>query len=305
MVPLVADIFSRHGTAVELLVEPFAGGAGVSIALLESGLAKKIALADKDIYVSSFWRVVFSDQAKKLVRLIEDCDVSLSAWDEIKRSNAQDDLNRAFRCLYLNRTSFSGILHSEAGPIGGRSQSGSYKIGCRFNKKALIRRIMELSDLRSRVLFVRTQSYRKTISDIKKMKISRKGDGLYWYFDPPFFEKANKLYREFFDENDHLAFKESILSESLPGQWVLSYDDVKIARDFYSQYSGFSRVNLSYNARIDSLERLSSSEIIVSNIIASLRERGVEGVPRMGRIVSLSGLVKKDGADQDNLWEAV
>jgi hypothetical protein len=47
------------------------------------------------------------------------------------------DRDIAVKCLFLNRTTFSGILHGRAGPMGGRKQQSDYKIDCRFNKDGL------------------------------------------------------------------------------------------------------------------------------------------------------------------------
>ena len=51
------------------------------------------------------------------------------------------------KCLFLNRTTFSGILGGHAGPIGGRSQSSDHTIDCRFNKDALAERILNVKRL--------------------------------------------------------------------------------------------------------------------------------------------------------------
>ena len=290
LVPLIADIFHRHSHPIKLLVEPFAGGASTSISFLEAGLAEEIALSDKDDLVSSFWNVVFSKRAEELVNLIVTCNVNLKMWKRIKSEVPYDEVGRAFKCLFLNRTNFSGILHENAGPIGGITQSGEYKLSCRFNQEAIAHRISELSKLSNRVRFVRCQSYKKTISDVRRMSVSKNGaNNLFWYLDPPFFEKANYLYRNSFSESDHLELKLLLENDHFSGQWLLSYDDVKIARDYYSQNKGFSRVNLSYNARIDSVERLTKSEIVVSNIVGKLRDEKNPNIPEMGKVIPLQG----------------
>jgi hypothetical protein len=59
LAPFIADLITRAGLEVELLVEPFAGGAAVAISLLESGHVQSIALADADPLVAAFWKTVF------------------------------------------------------------------------------------------------------------------------------------------------------------------------------------------------------------------------------------------------------
>ncbi len=290
LAPLVADIFQRQGTDIKLFVEPFVGGAALSLCLLESGVAEEIAIADKDDLVAAFWQVVFSNEAEKLADQVSNSKVNIRSWRKIKADKPSRILDKAFKCIFLNRTSFSGILHDRAGPIGGIGQTGKYRIDCRFNKDALSRRIIELSNYKDRVRFIRCQSYKKTFSDIKQTKLAKNSNkNLYWYLDPPFIEKANFLYRSSFKPADHELLKKQILDANFPGNWVLSYDDVQIARDLYSKYKGFSRVNLSYNARVDSVERLIASEIVVSNVIERLRLKGRKGIPAMGKIIPLNG----------------
>jgi len=286
IVPLLADIYSRDTDRISLFVEPFIGGGAVSIAFLESGFADEVALSDLDPLVAAFWRVVFSKNAQELADLVFTSKVSLATWHSVKHSTPADDVGKAFKCLFLNRTNFSGILNESVGPIGGQSQSGKYKIDCRFNQTDIAERIIELSELRRQVRFVRCQCYSKTINNVIRTKKARqKPNEVCWYFDPPFFEKAESLYRKSFDLKQHYELKKTLLERKLPGSWLLSYDDVPQIRDMYSLHGGFARVNLSYNARIDRWKRLVSSEVIVSNTLERLRANGVNGVPKMGQII--------------------
>ena len=58
---------------------------------------------------------------------------SLKLWKKYKHGVMQDDHQRALACLFLNRTSFSGILAPGAGPLGGWQQASVYTIDCRYN----------------------------------------------------------------------------------------------------------------------------------------------------------------------------
>src|SRR5688572_27711616 len=59
LLPCVARAIMDLPEPPLLAVEPFAGGAAVSIGLLEFGIVPQIALADADPLVSAFWRCVF------------------------------------------------------------------------------------------------------------------------------------------------------------------------------------------------------------------------------------------------------
>ena len=53
----------------------------------------------------------------------------------------------------------------------------------------------------------------------------------------------------------------------------------------YCDHPGFLRLNLSYNAQIDHSERLVAGEMLVSDIIARLRQRNL--IKPMGQLVAL------------------
>jgi len=274
LAPFIADLISRTNCRPELFVEPFAGGASVSISLLEANYVDQIGLADVDPLVASFWKVVFSIEAARLADLVYDTEITLAEWKTQKALDPTSALDAAFKCLFLNRTSFSGSLHAKTGPIGGVAQSSAYKIDCRFNRTKIAERILELSRLRHRVKFVRNESYRKTMRNMRMTKLyQHRPQAIVWYMDPPFFAKADKLYRCHFNERDHAELAEDTLN--MPGRWILSYDDHADARTLYSQRRGYARVNLQYSARIDEKERLIATEIVVSDIIEELRNSGV------------------------------
>ena len=272
LAPFIADLITRGQLNIELLVEPFAGGAAVAISLLESKHVQSIGLADADPLIASFWKVIFSRNAGRLADMACNTRVSLAEWRRQKELEPRSDLAAAFKCLFLNRTSFSGALMSRTGPIGGISQEGPYKIGCRFNRDKIAERILELNQLAPQVRFVRNVSYRRAIADVTRMGLASDApERVFWYLDPPFFAKADRLYRFSFTDAQHQLLAEDI--DELPGHWLLSYDDHPEARRLYRGHRGVARVNLHYNARIDASERLVASEVIVSDVIADLRQR--------------------------------
>ncbi|WP_081858407.1 DNA adenine methylase [Pseudorhizobium pelagicum] len=273
LAPFIADLISKTRVRPALFVEPFAGGASVSISLLEADYVDAIALADADPLVASFWATVFSSDADRLANMIYDAKVTLEEWIRLKQADVAPGIDAAFKCIFLNRTSFSGSLHQKAGPIGGMAQASDYKIDCRFNQTKIAERILELSRLRHRVRFVRNETYRKTIRDIRKTAVFRDTpDKVFWYLDPPFFAKADKLYRCHFAKQDHIEL--AAATRTIPGNWLLSYDAHVDAQALYESHPGYALVNLQYSARIDEKQRLVAKEIVVANIIADLRAKG-------------------------------
>lgn len=255
----VSEILKLNGLRPEVYVEPFAGGASVALELANRDMVDKVILGERDPLVSSFWKVVFND-TEWLVEKVAKVKVSLRQWDRFRRQRVRSDRGRALACLFLNRTSFSGILASTAGPIGGRTQESDYEIDCRFSRQTLIRRIQQAASLKSRVLLVKGGDWRATVRRAQELAVDEKKT--FFYFDPPFYNKADRLYNFCFEQSDHEGLRDFVLKLTSP--WVLSYDAAGPIRKMYSR-NGMTRVELLYSASPGN-DLVKTKELIISNL---------------------------------------
>jgi site-specific DNA-adenine methylase len=242
---------------VDLLVEPFAGGASTSLRLVGTGTVDRILLADADPLVAAFWQVAASQTEALIDRMTEEhsryiaCGgtTALARWDYWRQWTPPPALSpqtarfeTAVKCLLLNRTTFSGILHGRAGPIGGRRQASAYDIGCRFNIAALSERLRYVGHLYQtrRLVDVWCKDWRQTLSDVPEWYAHLIPDHVVAYIDPPYLEKSGKLYQRSFDSSprdasnhigdlewsnqlDHYRLSE-YLRRCMRFRWILSYD---------------------------------------------------------------------------------
>lgn len=225
LAPKIANLLINNSIKPDVFIEAFSGGASISIYLLQLNLVNNIALIEKDPLLASFWKTVFYD-SEWLIKQINKIDVTIENWQKFKKYKPRTIRNKALKCLFLNRTNFSGIL--KAGPIGGKNQESKYKIDCRFNKKRLIETIEKLSLFRNKVLFIEEGDY----SDILNKKLLTLSSNSFIYFDPPYVKKADQLYNYFFKMNDHIKLKDYIYS--LSNKWLLTYDYDLFIIDLYS-----------------------------------------------------------------------
>ena len=127
-------------------IEPFAGGAGLALSLLDDQLVSRLVLNDIDRSIYAFWHSVlyFTDD---LCQRITDTAINMDIWYEQKavQENKEhaDLLDLGFSTFFLNRVNRSGIL--TGGVIGGYNQTGNYLMDCRFNKGDLINKIQKKS----------------------------------------------------------------------------------------------------------------------------------------------------------------
>jgi DNA adenine methylase len=257
----VADILTLNGLRPRLFVEPFAGGASVSLYLLQEGLVETIALGEIDPLVTSFWNVVFNDH-QWLIDQIAVTKPTLELWQRLRAKEHKTDRERALACLVLNRTSFSGILAPTAGPLGGLTQKSENTIDCRFYPETIIARITALAAYRKQVLFIANDEWQRTIARVRSRRYNK--NNVVFYFDPPFYNKADRLYRYYFAEDDHRALRDTLVN--LDAHWITSYDPAdEIVRLYRRKGVNIRFVELLYSA-MGRGKLVGAQELILTNI---------------------------------------
>ena len=246
---VVGDLITESSKSLgrpQLFVEPFAGGASTALRLAGAGIVDRILLADADPLVTRFWQVAAADTEWLIDRMWEE-PVTLERWDYWRgwKQTHATDRETAVKCLFLNRTTFSGILHGRAGPIGGRRQESQYKIDCRFNKAALETRLRFVGDLydANRLVDVWCKHWQATLQDVAEWYPQLLPNRVIAYLDPPYWNKSSRLYITSFDpaggyakaitlrgQDEWLAgLAHYQLAEYLRRgaqvRWVLSYDN--------------------------------------------------------------------------------
>lgn len=213
-------------------VEPYAGGSSVALFLLFEGFVNHITINDKDRSIYAFWYSVLNE-TDELCLLIERTEVTIDNWfiqKEIQR-NKQDSglLQLGFSTLFLNRTNRDGII--KGGMIGGREQTGDYKLDCRFNKAEIIRKIRLISSRRANITLHSLDAL-----DLIDKVVEESGNlNTIFYFDPPYYLKASSLYMNYYEKNDHEDVANKIKSIANVN-WIVSYDNHPVIRDLYHPF---------------------------------------------------------------------
>lgn len=273
LVDYIKAAIKLNALTPKLYVEPFVGGGSVAINLLQEELVERVILVDLDPWITSFWETVFSD-TKWLIRKIQTMEVSLENWRKFKRYRPRTVRNQALTCFFLNRTSFSGILEERAGPIGGKEQASDYPIDCRFTattRKTIIGRIEQIAEFRDRVDGIWNCSWKNAIQRIHKEQQEGHfpSTDVFYYFDPPFFEEADALYRYYFVDKDHEELRDCLLS--LQDKWILSYDSAEQVENLYGEAikkgtNGTKHHDIELLYSIARVTRKKGKEVILTNL---------------------------------------
>jgi DNA adenine methylase len=220
LVPYVAAALAANDLKPDLLVEPYAGGASMALELAHTGFVDRVMLGDADPMIVALWQTVFED-ADWLCEQVAAVPLDLATWERFKRGRYRSRRSLALACLYLNRTSFNGALHRRAGPIGGKAQASEYDLGCRFPRGRLIKRIRACAALADRIVGVHAQDAHWTIRQARE-RARQERWSVFFYLDPPFWAKAEFLYRRSFTPMDHDALADMLHFVADP--FLLSYD---------------------------------------------------------------------------------
>jgi DNA adenine methylase len=210
-------------------VEPYAGGAAIALELLFHEYASCIHINDVSKPVHAFWKSVLS-HTEEFCRLVINTPLTVVEWDKQKqildKPTGQSVVGLGFATFFLNRTNRSGILNG--GIIGGRDQTGPWKIDARFNTRELVRRIESIARMSGRIRLTRQDALK-----FLKAGVSRWPKETLIYLDPPYYAKGRDLYYDYYEEKDHVSVAEFVTSAITQQRWIVSYDNVKPIRDLY------------------------------------------------------------------------
>lgn len=235
----VSRLISSAGLFGGTYVEPYAGGAGVALRLLRAGAVSRIVINDLDPLVFNFWDHAVHD-TDFMLRRLSSVGVTMDEFRrqrDIIRSKTSSPSSRAFAYLFLNRTTRSGI--ADGGPIGGLSQSGHYRLDCRFNKSTLSSKLAFLGENAGHIK-VTCEDGVDTVNEWAGRP------NTFVFADPPYVRKGGSLYLNALDEAGHISLATALKAHS-SSLWLLTYDEAPLVYSLYGDMRG-GRYFLRYSA---------------------------------------------------------
>ena len=253
---VVAHLLRLNGAAGGTYVEPYAGGAGVALALLFGEHVDRILINDADPCIHAFWDSVLFD-TERFTKLLRETPATVKEWARqravYQNPGKYGSLRLGFATFYLNRCNRSGII-ATGGPIGGQNQTGRWKIDARLNREELERRIRKIASYRDRIGISNLDAIQFLDRAVAPLEPRQKP---FVYLDPPYYAKGHDLYLNHYSPSDH-----AVLATYMTGQkrfpWIMSYDRVPEIVKLYSRFRQV-RFSLDYSAR----ERREGSEVMI------------------------------------------
>lgn len=194
------------------LIEGFAGGAGVGLTALCTGLISGLTLVELDADVAHFWATVFSPAGYELAQAVRGVAQQF-AHAFIASGPPPDPIGRALHLLVLNRLRHNGILTPGAGLISTTRPPNDF----RYNPENLAKRIVLLADLADCVEVIHG-------SALDVLAAHRCNRDTVFYLDPPYSlagGPGKRLYRHWQLDHDRLF----ALAGSVEGDVLISHHD--------------------------------------------------------------------------------
>lgn len=237
-------------------VEPFAGGFGIGLGLLRDNIVETAILNDFDPHIYNFWHTILNGP-DEFLQIMMDTPITIEERErqkEIYDDVHADQISDGFATFFLNRVNFSGVI--TGGPIGGFTQSGTYKLDCRFNKDEIKNKVEQIALLRGRI-----ELYNCDARELIAYDLQERIQECFFNIDPPYVEKGHRLYTNYFEEEDHRHFERIIAKHLGNTHWIITYDDCELIRDIYKDYH-----MVGYSILHNAGGSVQGKEVVVTNI---------------------------------------
>lgn len=242
--------------------EPFFGGGALFFALKP----QKAVIGDLNNELMNTYRVI-REKPVELIKELEyhnrhnstDYYYQVRAWDRDEDYNKRNDVERAARTLYLNRTCFNGLYRV--------NKSGYFNTPCgKYTNREIVNGdiILQMhSYLKANQIKIVSGDYIGSLKGIRK--------GAFVYFDPPYMppeygaESFTKYTTRGFGESEQIKLKDMCDELSRRNvKFMLSNSDCDFMNELFQDYY-VEKVQARRSVSADGRKRTLIDEIIVTN----------------------------------------
>lgn len=218
LIPIIRKWLNSRPLKPAELIEPFAGGAIVSLTAAFEKLAKRITMVERDDQVAAVWETILNVGCRRLAERIINFELT---QENVQKELAKTDISReelAFQTILRNRVNHGGILAPGSGLLKyGENGKG---IKSRWYPDTLHKRIMDIAQVKERLRFIHGDG----------LAVLRQNAGrpnVVFFIDPPYTAAGKKAGRRLYAHNelDHAALFE--IAATLRGDFLMTYDNAE------------------------------------------------------------------------------
>jgi len=214
---------ARGGNDLEL-IEPFAGGAIVSLTAVAEERVGSAVLVERDEEVRDVWRAIVGNHGQTLAKQI--CNFEFTP-ENLKEELSKEDghiRERAFRTILKNRVNRNGII----APSGGMLKNGENGAGrrSRWYPDTLSKRILNIVKIKDRLRVARCKT------GLYYMRKRADDDRAVFFIDPPYPTVGRRLYTHS-DVDPEKVFERA---NEVVGDFLLTYRNTEEIYSLVSEH---------------------------------------------------------------------
>ena len=245
LIPHIRAWFERMGHPQHTLIEPFAGGAIVSLTAVMENLVHRTIMAELDPDVAAFWKAVLNHN-DELKAKVQQFVPSREVIQDLTSAVPESVLGQGFRTLVLNRTRRGGILARGAALT--RSGENGKGVASRWYPETIVNRLSAISRVASRIEFQERDGL-----ELLETGLEAGGFGTVVFADPPYTAGGKRAGSRLYNSSsiDHRRLFSILAKSDVP--FLMTYDKSSEILSLIEEY-GFRAVQVlmknTHHARI-------------------------------------------------------
>ena len=243
LVPYVRRWLQVRACRPARLVEPFAGGAAISLTAAFESLAGQVLFCEMDGGVAAVWKVVLNGRAEWLAKEIERFALTEKNVRAVLERAATTVPELAFQTLLRNRVQRGGIMAVGAGLV--KTGEANRGLGARWYPETLARRIREINMQKERLVFAQGDGLALIAEHAEDQETA-------FYVDPPYTVAAKRLYTCW--QIDHEALFAQM--QRVRGDFLMSYDNTAEVRELAARFGFVTRAIAMKNTHHEKMTEL-------------------------------------------------
>lgn len=218
-----------------VLLEPFAGGATISLTAKMENLVEHCVMAEIDPNVAAFWKAALKHNAEMRQR-VSQFHPTRESIAEIQDGRQESVLDLGFRALVLNRTRRGGIL-AKGAALSKEGENGKGLMS-RWYPETTVNRLAQIEKYRHWITFLQADGLQ-----LLERRLTHEASEIVVFADPPYTyggkRAGNRLYDAY--QIDHRRLF-SVLANS-GAEFLMTYDKSPEILDLISEF-GFYAVQV-------------------------------------------------------------
>ena len=228
LVPRIREWLSSRDTSPAEFIEPFAGGAIISLTVVFERLAKHVTIVELDHQVAAVWHTIINGDGVWLAERIANFDLTPETVEETLSEPAFTLPDLAFQTILKNRVNRGGILANGAGRIKHGENGKGLK--SRWYPQTLKQRIMDIIDVRDRINLIEGDG-------LSVIRINAHREDVVFFIDPPYTAGGKRAGSRLYTHSD-LDHEELFrIVSTISGDFLITYDNADELYDLARQYN--------------------------------------------------------------------